>query len=260
MAEVIIERTPQAASARAARHIAATIAARPDLVLGVATGSTPAHLYRELARIRDRDGLDVSRLTVFALDEYVGLPAGHPESYAEVVRREVTDALGLDPSRVHVPDGSAADPFAAADEYEQRMEAAGGVDVQILGIGGNGHIGFNEPGSSLRSRTRVKTLSRSTRTANARFFDEVDRVPAHCITQGVGTILDAGHLVLLAFGAGKADAVAAALEGPVTASVPGSALQLHPHVTALLDDPAAAALAHREYYDDAWSLKPADVL
>ena len=208
-------------------------------VLGVATGSSPLSLYRALARRRD----ELPPLRAFALDEYLGLPPGHPESYAEVVRREIAEPLGLDAGRVSVPDGSATDPERAAADYEAAISAAGGVDVQILGIGNNGHLAFNEPGSALESRTRVVRLEESTRQANARFFSCLEEVPTHALTQGLGTIRAARSLVLLASGNAKAEALAAALQGPVTADVPASVLQLHPDVTILLADGAGAGLS-----------------
>ncbi|MCU1519005.1 MAG: multidrug transporter, partial [Pseudarthrobacter sp.] len=179
----------------------------------------------------------------FALDEYVGLPAGHPESYAEVIRREVTDRLRLDPARVAVPDGSAADPERAAAAYDSAIAAAGGIDVQILGIGHNGHLAFNEPGSALDSRTRVEVLTERTREANARYFSTPVDVPFRCITQGLGTIMEARHLLLVVNGTDKARVLAAALNGPVTADCPASLLQRHPHVTVVADEAAAALLA-----------------
>lgn len=257
MAEVVITATADEASALAADHVAQAIAARPQLVLGVATGSTPERFYRHLARRIAEDGLDTSGVRAFALDEYVGLPADHPESYAAVIDRTVTAPLGLDPASVLVPDGRAADPFAAATAYDRAIAVAGGIDIQILGIGRNGHIGFNEPGSSLGSRTRMKTLATSTREANARFFADPADVPVHCITQGIGTIREARHLILLAFGGDKSAALAGAVEGPVSASLPGSAIQLHPHVTVLADEEAARELTQAEAYRDAWALKPA---
>ncbi|WP_225217105.1 glucosamine-6-phosphate deaminase [Arthrobacter pullicola] len=208
-------------------------------VLGVATGSSPLSLYRALARRRN----ELPPLRAFALDEYLGLPPGHSESYAEVVRREIVEPLALDAGHVAVPDGSAADPERAAAGYEAAIAAAGGVDVQILGIGNNGHLAFNEPGSALDSRTRVVRLEESTRQANARFFASLDEVPTHALTQGLGTIRAARSLVLLASGEAKADALAAALQGPVTEQVPASILQLHPDVTILLADGAGAGLS-----------------
>ena len=255
MAEVVIVPDARAAGALVADAIARAIEARPDAVLGLATGSTPLPVYEAL---RGRlAGTDLSRVRGFALDEYVGIDPAHPQSYRSVISREVVAPLGLDPARVHVPDGSPAGIEHAGADYEAAIEAAGGVDLQILGIGTDGHIGFNEPGSSFASSTRVKTLTEQTRRDNARFFDTIDDVPMHCITQGLGTILRARHLVLLAFGEGKAAAVAAAVEGPLSASAPGSAIQLHPHATVVLDEAAATDLAHADYYRYAYANKPA---
>ncbi|MFC5790487.1 glucosamine-6-phosphate deaminase [Agromyces tardus] len=256
MAEVVIVRDEDAAGALVAGAIVELIRAKPDAVLGLATGSTPLATYRALARrIRD-DRIDVRGVRGFALDEYVGLPAGHPESYRAVITREVVEPLGLTPELVRVPNGDPATIRTAGADYEAAMVAAGGVDLQILGIGRTGHIGFNEPGSSLASLTRVKTLTEPTRADNARFFDSPDDVPMHCITQGIGTILRARHLVLLAFGEAKADAIVAAVEGPVTASQPGSAIQLHPRTTVIVDEAAAARLEFLDYYRHAWANKP----
>ena len=255
MAEVVIVPDARAAGALVADAIARAIEARPDAVLGLATGSTPLPVYEAL---RGRlAGTDLSRVRGFALDEYVGIDPAHPQSYRSVISREVVAPLGLDPARVHVPDGSPAGIEHAGADYEAAIEAAGGVDLQILGIGTDGHIGFNEPGSSFASSTRVKTLTEQTRRDNARFFDTIDDVPMHCITQGLGTILRARHLMLLAFGEGKAAAVAAAVEGPLSASAPGSAIQLHPHATVVLDEAAATDLAHADYYRYAYANKPA---
>jgi len=247
MAEVVIVPSALEAGEIAASAIAALVADRPDAVLGLATGSTPLTTWTALAA----HGLDLSRVRGFALDEYVGLPVGHPESYRAVIDREVVEPLGLTPSLVRVP-GDDGPARGAGERYEQALVAAGGIDLQILGIGRTGHIGFNEPGSSLASLTRVKTLTQQTRLDNARFFPSVNDVPRHCITQGLGTILRARHLVLLAFGAAKAPAVAAALEGAVSAATPGSVVQLHPRVTVIVDEEAAAELAHADYYRYAW--------
>lgn len=255
MAEVIVLETPAAAGALVAAHIAAQVRAQPAFTLGVATGSTPLPVYEAL-RAEAAAGTDFTGMTAFALDEYVGLPAGHPESYRAVVDREVTVPLGLDPARVNVPDGSLDGIETAGDRYEAALAAHGGVDLQLLGIGTTGHIGFNEPGSSFGSLTRVKTLTERTREDNARFFDSIDQVPIHCVTQGLGTILRARHLVLLAFGEGKAEALAAAVEGPVSASMPGSAIQLHPRVTVVVDSAAASLLRFRDYYRWAQDNKP----
>ena len=200
--------------------------------------------------------LDLAEAHAFALDEYVGLPVGHPESYAEVIRRTVTEPLRLDPARVHLPNGFAEDLSTAGEAYEAAIAAAGGVDIQLLGVGTNGHVGFNEPSSSLGSRTRLKTLTRKTREDNARFFDSLEDVPKHCLTQGLGTIMAARHVILVAQGAGKAEAIAAVVEGPITAMVPGSVLQWHPHATIVIDEDAAAGLTLTEYYRETFAHKP----
>lgn len=253
MAEVVIlpgspEEAKAAAGEMAADLIEKLVRAKPDAVLGLATGSTPLPVWKELAR----RGLDWSAVRGFALDEYVGLPVGHPESYRAVITREVVDTLGLTPSLVRVPGDDGGPIATAGDRYEAAIREAGGVDIQVLGIGRTGHIAFNEPGSSLTSRTRVKALTEETRADNARFFASIDEVPQHCLTQGIGTILDARALVLLAFGEAKADAVAGAVEGPVSASLPASAIQLHPEVTVVLDEAAASKLAFADYYRYAW--------
>jgi glucosamine-6-phosphate deaminase len=255
MAEVIVVESPVAAGELVAAHIAHRVSLEPRFTLGVATGSTPLPVYAALRELAGT-GTDFSHMSAFALDEYVGLPEGHPESYRAVVDREVTVPLGLRPENVHVPDGSLTDTETAGERYEHAIAAHGGIDLQLLGIGATGHLGFNEPGSSFGSLTRVKTLTERTRQDNARFFPRLADVPIHCVTQGLGTILRARHLVLLAFGEGKADAVAAAVEGPVSASMPGSAIQLHAHVTVVLDAAAASALAYRDYYQWAQDNKP----
>jgi glucosamine-6-phosphate deaminase len=247
MAEVVIVRDAAEAGDIAADAIERLVRATPDAVLGLATGSTPLTTWAALAA----RGLDLSRVRGFALDEYVGLEPGHPESYRAVIDREVVATLGLTPELVHVP-GDTGPIETAGDDYEAAIHAAGGIDLQILGIGRTGHLGFNEPGSSFASLTRVKTLTERTRRDNARFFPSLDDVPTHCITQGLGTILRARRLVLLAFGEEKAPAVAGAVEGPVTSSLPGSAIQLHPRVTVIVDEAAASGLANADYYRQAW--------
>jgi len=254
--EIVILPSLDEAGETVAARIAGLVTAKPDTVLGLATGSSPLPLYRAL-RQRVQQGLDLGGVRGFALDEYIGLPRGDERSYAATIDREVTRPLGLDPARVHVPDGAAADLPAAAAEYEAAIRAAGGVDLQILGIGTLGHLGFNEPGSSLASRTRVKTLTEQTRQDNARFFSNVEETPAHCLTQGLGTILEARALVLFASGEAKAAAVAAAVEGGVSARYPASVLQLHPHVTLYLDEAAAGRLELAEYYRYTYAHKPA---
>ncbi|MBT2566714.1 glucosamine-6-phosphate deaminase [Arthrobacter sp. ISL-85] len=240
----------------AADAIEELIRRKPDAVLGLATGSTPLPVYDDLAD-RHGQGLDFSRTSGFALDEYVGLPAGHPESYREVIRREFTNRVNIAPENVHGPDGTAADIPAACEAYEQAIAAAGVVDLQLLGVGTDGHIGFNEPGSSFASRTRIKSLIEQTRRDNARFFTSLAEVPHHVITQGLGTIMAARHVILLATGAQKAQAVRDFVEGPVAAICPASVLQFHPHATVLLDESAASALKLGDFYRHTYENKPA---
>lgn len=240
----------------AADAIEKLVRSKPDAVLGLATGSSPLPVYDELAARHER-GLDFSRASAFALDEYVGLPAGHPESYREVIRREFTDRVNIAPENVHGPDGTATDIPAACEAYEQAIAAAGGVDLQLLGVGTDGHIGFNEPGSSFASRTRIKSLIEQTRRDNARFFTNLAEVPHHVLTQGLGTIMAARHVVLLATGAQKAQAVRDFVEGPVAAICPASVLQFHPHATVLLDEAAASALKLADFYRHTYENKPA---
>ena len=255
--EVVVTGSAHEAGALAADTIEALVRAKPEAVLGTATGSSPLPVYTELIR-RHRAGTGPAYAGVrtFNLDEYVGLPAGHEQTYLATIRRELTDGLGLAEDRVHGPDPSQDGLPTAGQRYEALIRAAGGVDLQLLGIGSDGHLAFNEPGSSLASRTRIKTLTDRTRRDNARFFDSVDEVPLHVLTQGLGTILEARHLVLVATGSAKAAAVAAAVEGPVSASCPGSVLQLHPHVSVLLDDAAAAQLERAGYYREVYAAKP----
>lgn len=260
--EVLITATVEGVAALAADAVLDGLPPTGAAVLGVATGSSPLGLYRRLARPGPSERLDVARLSAVALDEYVGLAPGHEQSYRAVLERELCTTVDLDPSRLHVPDGSGSsldELTAAATAYEQLLASLGGVDVQVLGIGANGHLGFNEPGSALTSRTRVKRLSDRTRADNARFFAAGHDVPTHCITQGLGTILDARRLVLVATGPAKAEAVAAAVEGPLSASCPASVLQWHPDAVVVLDEPAAGALRNRAYYDaSARGLGPPD--
>jgi len=252
--EVVIVATPADTGRVVADAVQQAVAAGAR-VLGLATGSSPLAAYRELTRRHHEEGLSFGGLSAFLLDDYVGLPAGHPQSYARVIRAEFVDSVDLDPARVQGPDGTAGDLLAEARRYDAAIRAAGPVDLQILGIGGNGHVGFNEPGSSLTSRTRVKTLTEATRRDNARFFADVADVPRHVLTQGLGTISDARHVVLTASGAHKATALAAAIEGPVSASCPASVLQLHPHVTVVADEAAATRLRSAGHYRYAFAHK-----
>ncbi|HEY1066926.1 MAG TPA: glucosamine-6-phosphate deaminase [Pirellulales bacterium] len=247
---VIIESDPAAVARTAADFVASLLARKPDAVLGLATGSTPLGLYSELIRRRQADGLDFSRITTFNLDEYVGLPRDHEQSYHRFMHENLFQGINISPDRVHIPDGLAADYDVWCAMYEELIHTCGGIDLQVLGIGVDGHIAFNEPGSSLGSRTRLKMLAPETIRDNARFFGSVEAVPKLAVTMGVGTILESRRCLLLATGEKKAEAIAATIEGPVTAQVTASALQLHRDVVAIVDEAAAAKLARREYYNE----------
>ena len=246
---VVIHATAEAAGLAAADLIARKIQQRPRAVLGLATGSTPLAVYRELARRHREEGLDFSQVTTFNLDEYVGLPGTHPQSYRYFMEEHLFRHLNVRPERTHVPDGRSLDFDRHCESYERQISQAGGIDLQLLGIGTDGHIAFNEPGSSLGSRTRVKTLAGETIRDNARFFGGEDQVPRMAVTMGVGTILDSRQCLLLALGEHKARAIRDTVEGPVTAQVTASALQLHRDVVVILDEAAASLLARREYFD-----------
>jgi glucosamine-6-phosphate deaminase len=240
--------TPDSAADLVAAEILAAVRHKPDLVLGLATGSTPIGVYERLVRAHRDDGVDFSRVRTFNLDEYVGLAADHPQSYRTFMRVHLFDGIGLPPRNAHFPPADAEDPVAACPEYDRLIEAAGGIDIQLLGIGTNGHIGFNEPTSSLASRTRVKTLTDKTLADNARFYAPGEFQPQLAATMGIGTILDARRILLQSFGYKKAHAIRAAVEGPVSSFCPASALQMHPAVTLFVDGESASLLAMRDYY------------
>lgn len=255
--EVVITPTPDEAAAIVADVLIGTLRSRAAPVLGLATGSSPLGAYRRVIAAHERGEVSAAHASAVLLDEYVGLPDGHPEAYRAFIRRELVDRIDLPDERLFGPDVGADDLSAACDRYDQLLGELGGVDVQLLGIGTDGHIGFNEPGSSLASRTRIKTLTSATRADNARFFDDRKAaVPRHVVTQGLGTILDARHLLLIASGEGKADAIASAVEGPLAAMCPASVLQLHPHATVVVDEEAASKLRLAEYYREAYEHKP----
>jgi glucosamine-6-phosphate deaminase len=256
--EVIIQPDASTASVLAARRVAALVRRKPDAVLGLATGSSPLALYAELIRLHRLEGLDFSQVTTFNLDEYVGLRPSHPSSYNHFMAENLFRHINVNPERIFIPSGQVEGPDIEeyCARYEAEIRRAGGIDLQILGIGGDGHIGFNEPGSSLASRTRIKTLTERTRADNAAFFSPPDEVPFHVITMGVGTIMEAREICLLGFGAGKAGALAGAVEGPVTASLPASILQMHPVVKVFTDEAAASRLARMEYYRWVFAQKP----
>ncbi len=255
--EVIILRDTGAIGPLGAAAIESLLQRKPDAVLGLATGSSPLTTYDQLAQRCAAGRVSFSRARGFTLDEYVGLPADHPERYRNVIDTAFVSRVDFPPGAVGGPEGLAEDIPAACADYERAIRAAGGIDLQILGIGTDGHIGFNEPGSSLASRTRIKTLTRQTRIDNARFFGgDVDAVPTHCLTQGLGTIMESRHVVLLATGRNKAEAVHHLVEGAVSAMWPASILQHHPHVTVLLDDAAARRLQLADYYRETYRSKP----
>ena len=255
--EVIILPDTATIGGVAADAIEALLHRKPTAVLGLATGSSPLAIYDELAARCDAGRISFAQARGFTLDEYVGLPADHPERYRTVIDTVFVNRVDFAPGAVQGPDGLATDIPAACAAYEDAIHAAGGVDLQILGIGTDGHIGFNEPGSSLASRTRIKTLTRQTRIDNARFFDDdLDAVPTHCLTQGLATIMAARHVVLVATGRGKAEAAHQLVEGAVSAMWPATILQHHPHVTVLLDDAAARRLQLVDYYRETYRSKP----
>ena len=255
--EIIIQSDAVAASRAAARLVARLVREKPNAVLGLATGSTPLMLYKEMIRLHKEEGLDFSGVTTFNLDEYIGLEKDHPQSYYTFMWENLFSQINIKPENVHLPDGMAKDVPASCAAYEQAIVAAGGIDLQVLGIGSDGHIGFNEPTSSFASRTRIKTLTQQTVQDNARFFDgDESKVPHHCITMGIGTIMDARMNLMLAFGAGKAEAVAATVEGPVCAMMPASILQHHPVAKVFIDEAAASALKLSAYYRWIYAGKP----
>jgi len=245
---VVIVRDYDDVSKKAASIIAGQIRSKPNSVLGLATGSTPLGTYKELIKMHRKEDLDFSRVTTFNLDEYYGLGPNHPQSYHRFMEENFFNKINAKKSRVHIPDGLTKNVGEFCLRYEEMIKRCGGIDIQLLGIGRDGHLGFNEPGSSLGSRTRLKTLTEETVRDNARFFSSQEKVPKLAITMGVGTILDAKKLLLIASGEVKAEAVRNSIEGPVTASNTASALQLHPHVICVLDEPASRLLAQKFYY------------
>ncbi|MEW5849608.1 MAG: glucosamine-6-phosphate deaminase [Myxococcota bacterium] len=253
--EVVILPTPLEVTRHAARTMAGLIGAKPDAVLGLATGASVRGVYAELVRLHREEALSFHHVTTFNLDEYVGIRRDHPGSYHAFMEEHFFRHVDVDRARAHLPAADAADIPAACAQYERDIQAAGGIDLQLLGIGSDGHIGFNEPTSSLASRTRIKTLTSITRADNRAAFGD-GPVPLHVITMGIGTILEARRCVLVAFGSSKANAVARMVEGPLTAMVPASALQLHPHATILVDEEAAERLTLQDYYRTVQRNKP----
>jgi glucosamine-6-phosphate deaminase len=254
--EVIVQPDYEQMSKVAAQIVVEILNAKPNAVLGMATGSTPLGLYQELVRLHREGQLDFSRVTTFNLDEYVGLSTSHPQSYHYFMREQFFQHVNIPPQNINIPSGTTSNYPAFCEWYEQRIAECGGIDLQILGIGSDGHIAFNEPTSSMSSRTRLKTLSKQTIDDNARFFERREDVPVYAITMGVGTILDARKLVLVANGKAKARAIAQAVEGPVTSMVTASAIQLHRSAIVIVDEEAASELTMRDYYDFIYAAKP----
>lgn len=254
--EVIIKSDKHQGSVLGAKIIAALVRHQESTVLGLATGSTPLMLYNELIRMHREENLSFARVTTFNLDEYAGLDPQNKCSFASEMRNNLFSKVNLAPGATHIPDGLAKNIPESCDAYETAIEAAGGIDLQLLGIGIDGHLAFNEPGSALLSRTRLKTLSHETIEANARHFGSKDLVPRHVITMGLGTILEARTCLLLAFGKDKADAVYEMVEGPISASWPATVLQYHPDAIVILDEESAGKLKRKDYYKEVYAGKP----
>ena len=246
--EVVICSSYDELSKLAAEAVAEIVRNKPNAVIGLATGSSPLGLYKELIRMHKEEGLDFSQVTSFNLDEYVGIGPDHEQSYRRFMNENLFQGINIDMAKTNVPDGLAKDYKAFCKAYEQKMAAAGGVDVQVLGIGSDGHIGFNEPGDSLASRTHTVTLNEQTISDNARFFEKKEDVPIYACTMGVGTVLDAGRCVLVANGKGKVKPVATMVEGPISSMCTASALQMHNDTQVFLDEDAAGGLKLADYY------------
>jgi glucosamine-6-phosphate deaminase len=246
--EVLIRDNAEVGCILGAKIIANVVRDKPDAVLGLATGRTPLRLYQELIRMHRDEGLDFSKVTTFNLDEYVGLPPDHVQSYRYFMTENLFRHINIDLKRTHVPNGVAPDLHTECRNYEKKITDAGGIDIQLLGLGRNGHIGFNEPTGSLRSRTWIKILSEQTLRDNSAVFGSFEEMPKHALTMGIGTILDSRRCLLLAFGPAKVIAVEHMVEGPLSAICPGSALQEHPRATVILDENSAGGLHYADHY------------
>lgn len=246
--EVIIRPTSEEVSLLGAKIVSQLLRTKPQCVLGLATGRTPLQLYTELIRMHREEKLDFGGVTSFNLDEYVGLPPDHPQSYHYYMQENFFRHVNINPEAVHIPNGIAKDIRAHCEAYEKAIYQSGGINLQLLGLGSNGHIGFNEPTGSLNSTTWVKILSEKTLRDNATHFPTPEGQPRHVITMGIGTILRATHCVIMACGDKKSHAVKAMIEGPLSSMCPASALQLHPRTTVIIDQAAAARLDHQDHY------------
>ena len=246
---LILKPSAEEVGREAARMVANAVRRNPTIRLGMATGKTMLGMYQELVRLHRGEKLDFSRVVTFNLDEYLGLPPTHPQSFRYFMRNHFFDHVNIAPHNIHIPDGSITGNYHQyCESYDAAIQQAGGIDLQILGIGRNGHIGFNEPTSSLGSKTRLKVLTKETIEDNRKFFAPGEQVPQCAITMGISTILQARRIVLLASGSSKATSIANAIEGPVTAAVTASALQLHADVTFIVDTEAGAQLKQKDYY------------
>lgn len=254
--EVIIRKDKDSATRLVAKLLAHSLNEDPSMVLGLATGRTMEALYDELVKMYDAGEVDFSRCSSFNLDEYVGLPKGDPNSYRAYMNKWLFDRVNITMTKTHIPHGYALDLDEECRNYEAKIRGAGGIDFQLLGIGSSGHIGFNEPMSSLRSLTRVKALTPATIEQNSPLFENPEDMPRRSITMGVDTILSSKRAVLLATGESKADIIAKAVEGPLSSVVTASALQMHKHCTIVVDEAAATKLEHRDYYDWIFNNEP----
>ena len=246
--KVVILKNAELVATYAASIFAQQLLKKPQSVLGLATGSSPLALYQNLINANKAGDISFKETTTFNLDEYLGLVGEHPQSYRYFMNEKLFKSIDIQLDNTHVPNGASNKPLTAGDDYEALINSAGGIDIQLLGIGRNGHVGFNEPSSCLASRTRVKTLTKATIDDNARFFSDDEYQPHLSITMGIGTIMEARSVVLIANGDSKADAIQAMVEGPVTASCPASALQMHPSTTLVIDEAAASKLRDQEFY------------
>jgi len=230
-------------SRKAALFIASQVLLKPNCLLGLATGSTPVGTYQELIRFHEEDGLSFQQVRTVNLDEYYGLPASHEQSYRFFMQENLFDHIDILPENTHVPDGLSRDPQAYGKEYDEMIASMGGIDLQLLGIGSNGHIAFNEPGRYFTAQTRLVDLNKNTIEDNARFFESADEVPRQAISMGMRSILGARRILILASGANKAEAVRDMLEGPVDPMIPASILQLHPNVTLVADNASLSLIS-----------------
>ena len=246
--QVFVCKDPEEGARIVTEKILSALEDRPELVLGLATGSTPIGVYQQLIEAHKDDGVDFSAVRTFNLDEYCGLSGDHPQSYRAFMREHLFNGLNIPAENIHFPPNEGPELGEKCRRHEEEILQAGGIDIQLLGIGSHGHIGFNEPTSSLASRTRIKTLTEKTLRDNSRFYEDPSEQPQVASTLGIGTILDAKCILLQAYGEKKAEAVKASVEGPISSFWPGSALQMHANVTFILDEASAAQLEMIDYF------------